>query len=280
MIITRRNFLSNTAAACAAAALLPKPVRAGNRAAIKVGACVVGLEAAKKAGLDGVQIGVGHAADKLDISKPETLARCKAQMQATGLPICSFMLGLLNNDPLATDPRGPAWLTQCIDAAKELGVSNLLIAFFGKGDLQVNRKIKEDEFASVVARLKDAAPRAKDAGVTLAVESMLNSDQLQRLLDAVNSDAVSIYYDVYNTGKTMRYDSPAEIRKLKGRITQFHYKNGPDYLDADKPYFEAVTAAINDIGYSGWIVLETSAPSKNGIADAKRNGDFVRALFA
>jgi len=272
--------MRQTTAALVAASLFPKAVRAATRAQIRIGSCSLGLEAAKLAGLDGVQVWAGDAADELDICKAATRAKYKAQMQTTGLPLCSFMMGLLNNYPLATDPRGPAWLTQCIDAAKDLGVSNILIAFFSKGDLQSGKKIKEDEFASVVKRLKDAAPRAWDAGVTLAVENMLSAEQNLRLLDAVNHEAVSLYYDVFNTGKTQKYDSPSEIRRLKGRISQIHYKNGPQYLDEDKPYFEALSAAVKDINYNGWVVLETSSPSKNGVADAKRNGDFVRALFA
>ena len=280
MTFTRRSFMWQTAGALATAALLPKAAWAANKAQIKIGSCSLGLEAAKQAGLDGSQVWAGDAADELDIFKAATRAKYKAQMQATGLPLCSFMMGLLNNYPLATDPRGPVWLTQCIDAAKDLGVNNILIAFFSKGDLQADKKVKEDDFAVVVKRLKDAAPRAKDAGVSLAVESYLSAEQNLRLLDAVNSEAVSIYYDVFNTGKTQKYDSPAEIRRLKGRISQIHYKNGPQYLDADKPYFEAISAAVKDISYNGWIVLETSSPSKNGVADAKRNGDFVRALFA
>jgi len=280
MTLTRRSFLARSTTALTAAALCPTLSRAAGQAKIKVGSCSLTLENAKAAGLEGVQVWAGGEADELDIHKAETRSRYKAQMQATGLPVCSFMMGLLNQFPLATDPRGPAWLTQCIDAAKDLGVSNVLVAFFGKGDLQSGKKIKEEEFAAVVKRVKEAAPRAKDAGVTLAIENMLSAEQNLRLLDAVNHDAVSLYYDVFNTGKSMGYDSPAEIRRLKGRISQIHYKNGPNYLDADKPYFESVTAAIKEIGYTGWIVLETSAPSKDGVADAKRNGDFVRALFA
>ena len=38
--------------------------------------------------------------------------------------------------------------------------------------------------------------------------------------------------------------------------------------------------AIREIGYRGWIVLETSSPSKDAVADAKRNGAYVRSLFA
>ena len=279
MHFTRRSFIRQTVGMLATAALLPKAALAGNKAQIKIGSCSLSLEAAKQAGLDGVQVWAGDAADELDIFKAATRAKYKAQMQATGLPLCSFMMGLLNNYPLATDPRGPAWLTQCIDAAKDLGVNNILVAFFGKGDLQADKKVKEDDLAVVVKRLKDAAPRAKDAGVTLAVENYLSAEQNLRLLDAVNHEAVSLYYDVFNTGKTQKYDSPAEIRRLKGRISQIHYKNGPQYLDEDKPYFEAISAAVKDISYNGWIVLETSSPSKNGVADAKRNGDFVRSLF-
>jgi len=280
MSCTRRRFVGQAALTLTAAAACPRAARAGGKEGLRVGTCTLDLEAARQAGLDGVQVRVGNAADELDISRPETRAAYKAQRLASGLPICSLMMGLLNDFPLATDPRGPAWLRQSIDSAKDLGIANILVAFFGKGDLLSDKRIKEDDFASVVKRLKEAAPRAKDAGVTLAVESMLSAEQNLRLLDAVEHESVSLYYDVFNTGKTQKYDSPAEIRQLKGRIAQIHFKNGPAYLDGDKPYFEAVAAAIRDVGYAGWIVLETSSPSKNGIADARRNGDFVRALFA
>jgi sugar phosphate isomerase/epimerase/cold shock CspA family protein len=280
MTVTRRAFVARSTAAFATAALAPCFARAATPPKIRVGSCSLSLEKAKLAGLEGVQVWAGGEADELDIHKAGTRARYKAEMQSTGLPVCSFMMGLLNQFPLATDPRGPAWLAQCIEAAKDLGVDNVLVAFFGKGDLLSDKQVKEAEFAEVVKRVKEAAPRAKDAGVTLAIENMLSAEQNLRLLDAVNHEAVSLYYDVFNTGRSMGYDSPAEIRRLKGRISQIHYKNGPKYLDEDKAYFESVTAAIKETGYAGWIILETSSPSKDGVADGKRNGDFVRALFA
>jgi hypothetical protein len=36
---------------------------------------------------------------------------------------------------------------------------------------------------------------------------------------------------------------------------------------------------MNDIGYQGWIVLETSAPSKDRVADDRKNAEYVRKLF-
>ncbi len=279
MKLTRRAFVRQASGVFATATLLPNVVKAA-QAKMKIGSCVVGLDAAKQAGLDGVEVRAGDEAEELDIFKGGTRAKYKAQMQATALPVCSIMMGLLNNFPLATDPRAPAWMTQCIDAAKDLGAKTILVAFFGKGDLQSEKKIKEVEFKSAVQRIRNAAPYAQDAGVTLAVENMLSAEQNLRLLEEIGHDSVRLYYDVFNTGKTQKYDSPADIRLLKSRIAQIHYKNGPHYLDEDKPYFEAVSAAIKEINYQGWIVLETSNPSKDSIADARRNGQFVRSLFA
>jgi L-ribulose-5-phosphate 3-epimerase len=248
---------------------------------IRIGSCVVGLQSAREAGLEGVEVRVGNPADRLEIADPQVRARYKEQMRQTGLPICSLMMGLLNSCPLASDKRGPAWLEQSIDAAGDLGARVILVAFFSAGDLLgADGKIKEAEMEVVVKRLKAAAPRAKDAGVVLAIENLLNGEQNLRLLERINHDAVQIYYDVYNTGTSRRHDVPADIRLLNRRIVQFHFKNGGKYLDDEKAKFEPIAAAIKEIGYRGWIVLETSNPSKDATADAKRNADYTRSLFS
>jgi L-ribulose-5-phosphate 3-epimerase len=131
-----------------------------------------------------------------------------------------------------------------------------------------------------VQRVKDAAPRAKAAGVVLGIENYLSLEPNQRILDRINHEAVKLYYDMYNTGTTKGYNVPAEIRALKDRVAQFHFKNGNKYLDDEPAKFEPIAAALKDIGFQGWIVLETSSPSKDPVADAKRNGEYVRKLFA
>jgi sugar phosphate isomerase/epimerase len=96
----------------------------------------------------------------------------------------------------------------------------------------------------------------------------------------VGSDAVKVYYDCYNTGATKGYDVPSEIRFLKDRIVQFHFKNGPDFLETGKLDYEPIAAAIKEMGYRGWIVLETSSPTGDAVADVKRNAQYIRRLFA
>ena len=283
---SRRDFLCGTVGAAAGLAFGPGVSRlataaTARRAEIRIGACVVGLEQGKQAGLAGVEVPVGGPADQLEISRPAVRRRYKEQMKETGIPISSLMMGLLNECALASDPRGPAWLEQSIDAAADLGAKVILVAFFANGDLlSADGRAKETDVASVVSRLKAAAPRAKDAGVILAIENYLNAEQNAMILDRVGHDSVKVYYDCYNTGATKGYDVPAEIRFLKHRIAQFHFKNGSDFLETGKLHFEPIAAAIKEIGYHGWIVLETSSPTGNAVADVKRNAEYVRKLFA
>jgi alpha-L-rhamnosidase len=280
-MITRRTFLKGTAAAVAGAAVASKGVMAEEGKAvpkIRVSSCSVGFDDGKKAGLEGVEIGVGGAAEKLRIADPQFREEQKKKMQETGLVISSFMMGLFNSEPLATDPRGPAWLEQSIEGAKDLKAQVILVAFFGKGSLLDGRKVKTADVDVVVERLKAAAPKAKEAGVILGIENTLDAKQNAEILDRIGSPAVKIYYDCYNL-QGQGYDVAAEIRFLKDRIAIFHFKNGGEYLDNGKVKFEPVVEAVKEIGYKGWIVLETSHPSKNAVADTKRNADYVRKLF-
>jgi len=280
--MTRRLFLKGTAAGLAGAAVASRVLAADGKpgAKILVSSCSIGsLANAQKAGLDGMEVGAGGAAEKLSIADPATLQKYKDQMKETGLVVSSIMMGLFNSNPLASDPNGPAWLDQTIGAAKELKAHTILVAFFWRGDLLEGKEVKKAAVDVVVERLKAAAPRAKDAGVFLGIENMLPAAENMKILQRINHPSVSIYYDCYNLAG-QGYDVPAEIRLLKDRISIFHFKNGPDYLEGGKMKWEPIVAAMKDIGYQGWIVLETSAPSKDRVADDKKNAEYIRKLFA
>ena len=96
--------------------------------------------------------------------------------------------------------------------------------------------------------------------------------------DRVASKAFKIYYDVGNsTGRG--YDVPKEIRQLgKDRICQFHFKDGTSYLGEGKVSYPPILEAIGEIGFSGFANLETSSPSGDVEADARRNLRFLTDL--
>jgi sugar phosphate isomerase/epimerase len=281
--MNRRSFLKYSTAALAGVSLSRVATTyAAKPACPRIGSCMINsLTEAKQAGLDGVEIKFDPKATRCEFADESVRLSYKAQMRETGLVIPSISMNILNWVPLASDPRAPLWLDQTIDAAADLGAKVILLAFFIKGDLlDANRKVKQKDVDLVVERLRAAAPRAKSAGVTLAIENTLPATENLRILERIGHDSVKIYYDVFNTGVVKGYDVPKELRLLKDLVAQVHFKNGGAYMDERKGYFEPIVAALNDINYAGWIVLETSNPSKNAVADTRRNAEFVRQLYA
>lgn len=291
---SRRDFLKSGTLGAVAFGWLGK-LSAETRARIRISACdwslqvsaqPEGFDVAKEVGLDGLEIScTDEPADKLKIAYPEHRAAYKAAMERTGLAVSSVAMGLLNNYPLASDDRAPAWLEQTIAATADLDAKVILLAFFGTGDLLQKKgllggggALKEKELDVVVERLKAAAPVAERKGIILGLENTLSAEQNLAILDRVQSDAVRVYYDIGNSTYN-GYDVPAEIRLLHNRICQIHFKDGGHFLGEGRVDMDGVAKAMNDIAYDGWVVLETSIKNNDRDASFRKNADYVRAMF-
>jgi len=234
------------------------------------------FEVAKAIGLDGVQVSLGTEADDMKLRRPEVQRQFQEAAQKAGVAIASLAIGELNNVPYKSDPRTEAWVSDGVDVQKALGARVNLLAFFGKGDL-VGDAAGTDE---VIRRLKRVAPKAEKAGVVLGVESWLSADDTMRILDRVGSPAVKMYYDVCNSTER-GYDIFKEIRQLgRDRICEFHLKENGALLGKGKVNLVRVREALEDIGYSGWLVIEGAVPPGASMIESYRtNCRFVRDLF-
>jgi len=243
------------------------------------------MDAAKRIGLDGLEISPTKAAEKLSYAQADLQKQYKAKMAATGLVVCSLGTTITNSCPIATDPRAPGWLMQTVDAAAALGAKVILLAFFGKGDLRGGasrrkgkakgpRPLNRKAVDTVVARLKVACPYAKAKGVTFGIESMMSGKQHLEVMDAVGHEALKVYYDIANSTRA-GYDVPGEIRELKDRICQFHFKDNKGAFDSGDPKMGPIIEAVKAIDYQGWIVLERSF-GRDKEAYFKGNATFVR----
>jgi sugar phosphate isomerase/epimerase len=262
MTLNRRDLLAGAAVApwfLAASRTFAQAAAAGGP---RLGICdwccgvkgVAAMDVAKAIGLEGLQISPRGAADALSYADPAEQAAYKEAVQKTGVKVASLAMTLCNEFPLATDPRAPSWLEQTVDATAAMGCRAVLIAFFGKGDLTKGKELKAKEIDAVVDRLKAVGPRAKEKGVLLGIESYLSAKDLLGILDRVGSEGVGVYYDIANT--TARgYDCAEEIRMLKGRICEFHFKDDKGELGTGSPVAKAAEA-IQSIGYKDWIIFE------------------------
>jgi L-ribulose-5-phosphate 3-epimerase len=303
MTITRRTFLAGGAACAAGAAMVPSltmtearaaataaKIRLGAREGAFRGSSPRDLAVAGRCGLDGVELGVravpgpqqkNVAIGMLNtdtIGDPAARQKYKDQAKAAGLVISSLSMDLMNQYPLVSEPGAFGWLLKTIEAAQDFGASFILMPFFTKADLLDNKELKQAAVEIVVARMKEAAPKAAQAGVVLGLENTLSATQNLAILDRIGSDTVKTYYDIGNSTK-FGYDVPAEIRQLKGRLAAIHFKDDNNFLGAGEVKMEPVAEALRAIDYQGWIVLETTCPTKNGEADCKRNAAFVRKLL-
>ena len=293
MAMTRRQCLAETATAAAGLVLGTRvgrgeeaTSRPGRSKDLRLAMCdwsmgrmdssAFGL--AKEIGLQGVQVSLGTAANGMWLRRREIQEQYRQAIRESGLAICSLAIAELNNVPLMSEPRAAVWVADAIEVAREMKVARILLAFFGKGEL---REENETDMRRVTEVLQELAPRAEKAGVVLAIESYLSAEGHLKILDAVKSKAVQVYYDFYNSHVTKGYDFAREVRLLgRDRICEVHLKEGRHLLGAGQLDWPGVAAVLREIGYEGWIVLETSSPSGDMAADTRRNAAYARKLFA
>jgi sugar phosphate isomerase/epimerase len=232
------------------------------------------FEVAKRIELDGVQVDFGSGDNRLPLFDEELQQQMLKEARKRKMEIASLAMGVLNNVPYKSDPRAERWVRQGINVAEAMEVKVILLAFFGKGDL----KNDEQGIAKVVQRLRQIAPYAETAGVTLGIESWLSAEQHVDIIERVGSPAVKVYYDVANSNKA-GYDIYKEIRQLGPHICEFHAKDYDDLYGKGSIDFEEVRRAMDDIGYRGWLVMEGTKMPLGVEESCRYDAEYLRGIF-
>ena len=285
--LTRRQAIRLGAAAASAFAFAPAIRLFGDETQrrFKIGACdwslgkrqqLAALDVAKAIGLDGVQVSFGPEGAEYDLRKAAVRRAYADKCDKLGLEIAALAMGILNQRPYASDPEAEKWVVDCVDVMEKMNQHIVLLAFFSKGDINGRPEAQK----AVIDRLRKVAPRAEKAGVILGIESMLNADDHLRIIDAVGSPAVQVYYDVANMTRA-GYNIYKEIRQIgKDRICQIHMKENGALLGKGKVDFPRVKEALDDIGWSGWLIIEGARVKGKSLEECyKWNQKYLRSIF-
>lgn len=284
---TRREWLlgvTSGAVGLATAVRAKRALAAGGADWVKVAMCDWSMGCVdprafalgKEIGLDGVEVSIGSVQNKLWLREPEMQKKYLEAGRRHGMTTPSVAMGLLNDVPLMSEPRAAIWVADTIDVAAKLGAKVILVAFFGKGELREDSK---DDVRRVTEALQELAPRAEKAGVILGLENYVSAEGNLKIIEQVKSKNVQIYYDVFNANHK-GYDVVREIKLLgKERVCQVHFKEGGNYLGSGKIDWRAVAAALGEINYRGWLVLETSSPNRDMVKDTQKNLAYLKKLF-
>jgi sugar phosphate isomerase/epimerase len=259
---------------------------------------VTGIERAAELGFDGVELVVPDGIHRVDedagmvldldgidvheddLWTTEGRRRVREAADEHGIVLPSVCPSYLNCRPgLKSDDEAEraavaADVEGLIEAAADLGSTAILVPFFYDAEID-----GEADRERVVDAVRDLAPVAEDAGVTLALETSLPPETDRAMLDAIDSPAVGVYYDIGNS-TWFGYDPAREFDLVGESIASMHVKDsvesaGDAMLGAGEVDFEMFADALHALGYEDWLVLET-VHRGDPVGDARANLAFLR----
>ncbi|HET7696118.1 MAG TPA: sugar phosphate isomerase/epimerase family protein [Vicinamibacterales bacterium] len=287
--MTRREFVTR---ALAASAMMPAIARAHttNPIPVRVGMTdwnlgqrgdITKIALAREIGLDGIQVSVQYPTD----GKTPTLRDAKTQADFkraaldNGIQICSLAIGNPGKArlPMHTNPAFAILLVEAVEIAHNLGTNNILLPILGDSHIDVTNQAQVEGF---VVMMKEVARYAEKYGVVVALEDWISAEDNIRIVDAIGSEYVGVYYDCHNIVPRVK-DIYAEPKLLGKRIHQIHVKNANMLLSepGGRVDWPRMAQEFHDIGYRGWYVLETGSPSKDIVADTRANIEYVKKTF-
>jgi L-ribulose-5-phosphate 3-epimerase len=300
MVMTRRDFVKHAAIASAAVPALAEAQASGpvqtkeplNPLPVRVGMTdwnlgqrgdITKIALAREIGLDGIQVSVQYPTD----GKTPTLRDTKTQADFrraaldNGIQICSLAIGSPGKSrlPLHTNPAAAILLVEAVEVAHNIGTNNILLPILGDSHIDMTN---QSQVATFVAMMKEVARYAEKYGVVVGLEDWISAEDNIRLLDAIGSDHVAIYYDAHNiVARAKVQDIYAEPKLLGTRISQVHVKNANMLLSSPGGRLDwpRMAQEFHEIGYRGWYVLETDSPTKDIIADTRANIEYVKKTF-
>jgi sugar phosphate isomerase/epimerase len=286
--MTRREFVAR---ALAASAAVPAFARAqtANPIPVRVGMTdwnlgqrgdITKIALAREIGLDGIQVSVQYPTDGTPtLRDAKTQAAFKRAALDNGIQICSLAIGNPGKArlPMHTNPAFAILLVEAVEIAHNLGTNNILLPILGDSHIHMEN---EQEVGTFVAMMKEVSRYAEKAGVVVALEDWISAEDNLRLLDAIGSDYVGVYYDARNIKGRLKKDPYDEPKRLGKHINQIHVKNGEKLMrEQDTLDWPRLAQEYYEIGYRGWYVLETGSPTGDLIADTRANIEYVRKTF-
>jgi len=235
---------------------------------------------AKRVGFSGVEVVLTR--DDLT-SSDERLESLRRAKEITALEIPALVLGEHNVQGGIADAspdaasRAHVDVRRAITWARELGTDVILIPFFMRAELVSEA---EDDRAAVAFRT--LCPEAAQEGVSLCFEGSLPAARIVSLAARVGSEAFGCYFDRANALAHKGLDVPTEIRGLGDLIVRVHVKDTQVQTGDCRPGtgrvdFAECALALSEIGYDGWLTLETPPAPSPLVA---RDLSFTRSVFS
>lgn len=248
------------------------------------------VEATARVGATGLEINID--ANQLWTQRLDRSARAalRSQAQDAGVAITSlcmnahWVFNLASPDVRIRD-LGVSLLLDAIEMAEELGATAVLVPGCDQDQSPAN---SWELFRDGVMQ---AVGRAEKSGVSLALEAvgkplLFDSALLLRMIgDCGGSDSLGIYLDVGNSTRG-GMDPAAEIVAAGQRSVLCHVKDWNPQNESERLLggggvdFPRSLAALREIGYDGFLLVELPPDPADGDAVARHSIGFLASLLS
>jgi sugar phosphate isomerase/epimerase len=280
--ISRRRFVGNGLTATAAIlATAPFSRAEDTKPRYRIAVCdwmilkrqkLGAFQLTKDIGADGVEVDMGSLGEREtfdnQLAKPDVRQQFLDKARELNLEISSLAMSGFYAQSFAERPTALRMVEDCLETMQQMNVKVAFLPLGVKGDL-VKRP---EQRPAIVERLKAIAPKAEAAGVTIGIETALDAAREVQLLKEIGSPAVRSYFNFANALQAGR-DLYAELRTLgKERICQIHCtdEDGVWLEDNKRLDMPRVKRTLDEMGWSGWLVIERSRDAKDS-RNVKRN---------
>jgi sugar phosphate isomerase/epimerase len=232
---------------------------------------------AHRLGFAGVEVVVSRG----DLRSTDRLEALRRASTAAGMAVPSLVLGehserggIADTEPLVAE-RAREDVDRAVAWAAELDAEAILLPFFGRAEL-----VDDTEIDRAAIAFRPLCEAAGDRGVTLCYEGTLPAQRIRILAERVGSPAFGCYFDLANS-VPRGLDSATEIRALGELVRRVHFKDARVQPGDCRPGlgvvdFAASSEALSEIGYEGWLVLETPPGPPELVS---RDLAFARSVF-
>jgi sugar phosphate isomerase/epimerase len=194
-----------------------------------------------------------------------------------GIAFCSLAMTAYYAQSFADHPAADRTLEQWIETSRAMDIRTGFLPMGVKSDLN-DPAIR----GKVVARLRNCAGRIESAGLVLGIEANTDAAGYHRFLDEIGSPAIRCYYNFQYPLKH-NLDLPSELKAVgKDRLCQIHCTDDDGVWLADNPRLDLkrVRDALDEIGYSGWLVVERSRVAGKGVKENfSANVSHLKSIF-
>jgi len=239
---------------------------------------------AKTLNADGLEVDMGGLGDRETFDNKLAIDSVRAQFLAKSkelnIDICSLGMTGFFAQSFAKRPTAVKAVADCINTAKQMDVKTVFLPLGVQGDLTKNPELRP----AIVERLKEAGKIAELAGVTIGLETSLSAKDELKLLKDIGSPAVKSYFNFANAVKNGR-DISDELKTLgKKNIVMIHCTDEDGFwLQNDtKIDLKKIKATLDNMGWSGWLVIERSRDAsdpKNVKKNFTANVSYVKSIF-